>query len=382
MTDRPTDTPKTLSDRLARVLGGLGAIEKTGRNDFHNYNYHSAEDIMSGLRGLLAKEQVAVTTEIIDHELDVDKSGKRVVRRAMVVLRVMFTHGDESLSSTGIGEGEDSGDKAFYKAQTGALKYALRHTFLVTDQESATHDAENDTPHEVLSRMVFTHLGRSVGLWIDCYTSKMQAPRFEDIPADKVTSMIRKLESLSDPRAWLEDTLDQEQAPAPAPAPQPAQDTGKYSALEALDAKLDAAKLDATAQKVLYARVLKISSASEGDVRAIVRKLSGLNAEQTHAWAMDLLTEGGHWHKGHRQWPQANKTWWTTVGDVFGTSDRKQMAKAYHDATCHRLGVLSFGELSPEQLDDEYDDLIELGVAKRRAKIEREIAAWQREVQG
>ena len=382
MTDRSNKATGSLSDRLARVLGNLGAIKKSGWNDFHKYEFHAAEDIMSALRGMLADEMISVTTEIIDHSITTDTSGKRTVRRAVVVLRVVFTHGKESMSSQGVGEGEDSGDKAFYKAQTGALKYALRQTFLITDQESAKHDAENDTPHEVLSRLVFSHIGRSVGRWIDCYTSKMRVTRFEDIPADKVTSMIRKLESLSDPRAWLEDTLDQEQAPAPAPTPPPAQDTGKYSALEALDAKLDAAKIDATAQRVLRARVLKISSASEGDVRSIVRKISGLNAEQTHAWAMDLLTEGGHWHKGHRQWPQASKVWWAAVGDVLSASERKQMAQAYHDATCARLGVLSFGELTPNQLADEYDDLAELGTAKRRAKIEREIAAWRGEVQG
>ena len=42
------------------------------------------------------------------------------------------------------GTGTDKGDKAVYKAQTGALKYGLRHAFLIPDESDPEADSSVD----------------------------------------------------------------------------------------------------------------------------------------------------------------------------------------------------------------------------------------------
>ena len=46
-----------------------------------------------------------------------------------------------------LGDGADTGDKASYKAMTGAMKYALRQTFVIE-----TGDDPDDTPSDVQER--------------------------------------------------------------------------------------------------------------------------------------------------------------------------------------------------------------------------------------
>ena len=56
---------------------------------------------------------------------------------------------NEKLTASGLGDGADSGDKGIYKAQTGALKNALRNAFLLPDEADPEADEEVDKATKV-----------------------------------------------------------------------------------------------------------------------------------------------------------------------------------------------------------------------------------------
>jgi hypothetical protein len=64
--------------------------------------------------------------------------GKRAV--ATMHVRFTVTDGAEERQFVMIGEGEDSGDKATYKAMTGAQKYALLKLFLISTGDDPEAD--------------------------------------------------------------------------------------------------------------------------------------------------------------------------------------------------------------------------------------------------
>lgn len=130
-------SPMTLIKKLAEVSGDLGFIEKRGRNAFHNYDYATESDIMAAIRPRLAERSVFVQTLIID-ETKKDEGKKSANGKPTFLHRVETLHifhcGDtgETLDVRGIGYADDGDDKGFFKAYTGAVKYAMAKTFLIS----------------------------------------------------------------------------------------------------------------------------------------------------------------------------------------------------------------------------------------------------------
>jgi hypothetical protein len=69
-------------------------------------------------------------------------------KQALLTLRFTWTLTDgesgETISFQSIGTGADSGDKAAYKAATGALKYALLTGFLIPTGDDPEADVKTD----------------------------------------------------------------------------------------------------------------------------------------------------------------------------------------------------------------------------------------------
>jgi hypothetical protein len=81
-----------------------------------------------------------------EHHLRIDGSRSETTRMARVVMAYTFADVDsgEEIVAKVAGQGLDAGDKAPYKAMTGALKYALLQSFLLAtgdDPEDERLDA-------------------------------------------------------------------------------------------------------------------------------------------------------------------------------------------------------------------------------------------------
>ena len=142
-----TDTKTTLFAKLASILGTIKHVPKTGWNDFHKYNYIREDDLVAAIRPLLAEQGVSILFECEDilHVEQVTTSKGKTER--IVAVRCAITIGDKDghmHKVSMIGEGQDAGDKAVYKAMTGAMKYWMYKTFMVSTGDDP--EGEDETP--------------------------------------------------------------------------------------------------------------------------------------------------------------------------------------------------------------------------------------------
>ena len=123
-----------LFGKMAKVLGEVSRVPKNGRNEFHRYDYVTESDLVDLLRGLMAKNGIAFFVSCEDEPTRIDMGdGKNgPLTRVKMTAHFGCSETGETMSVTFYGEGQDKGDKGVYKAYTGAIKYMLMKTFLVS----------------------------------------------------------------------------------------------------------------------------------------------------------------------------------------------------------------------------------------------------------
>lgn len=136
----PTMPGKQLASKLVKVIGQVTNVPKNGFNDFHKYAFARAEDVLAVLRASMAQNGLAAHTTVLDHETE-QISGKEIRTSVVLAVSVVDSESGEACTSYYVGQGVDKGDKAYYKAYTGALKYALQQMFLLPMGD----DPEGDT---------------------------------------------------------------------------------------------------------------------------------------------------------------------------------------------------------------------------------------------
>ena len=146
MADKPT-----LIQKLVSVYKEVDHVEKRGTNSAQGYKYVRATDLAHAIRNALATAGVYAEinfkterTYTIARGTDNNGVQKTPMNAVDVIATVVFHDVDspEVITTSGLGSGADMGDKAIYKAQTGALKYALRNAFLVPDDADPENDAD------------------------------------------------------------------------------------------------------------------------------------------------------------------------------------------------------------------------------------------------
>lgn len=132
---------------LRKALAEKGILKREGNNAFDKYTYFSEAQYKSLFTKLFSDAGLELSfseEQYIPFEGTEKQSNGRMVS-------ICFT-----LTDTGTGffensvitaEGIDKGDKAGYKAYTGALKYYLADTFMVATGD----DAEKESPSEKMN---------------------------------------------------------------------------------------------------------------------------------------------------------------------------------------------------------------------------------------
>jgi hypothetical protein len=144
-----------LRQKLALVRRRIGYIQKRGHNELHNYKYVSAADLAGAVGDILAELGVLVVPrlESISHE-PAGSGRSDGGHLTHVVMNYSFVDVDtgEDITVKVAGEGVDGGDKAPYKAMTGALKYALLQSFLLATGDDPEDERVNPADHSTTSR--------------------------------------------------------------------------------------------------------------------------------------------------------------------------------------------------------------------------------------
>ena len=146
-----TNTRASLYRKIAAVTKAVGRVPKNGRNEFHKYAYATESDITDALRDVLADNGLAFLPPTVvaweRSELTTRNGGKESLTRVQMQFGLADTETGEQIDFVVWGEGQDAGDKSFYKAYTGAVKYALMKSFLVaTGDDPEAEGPADKTP--------------------------------------------------------------------------------------------------------------------------------------------------------------------------------------------------------------------------------------------
>jgi hypothetical protein len=129
--EQPYRQELNLREKFAEVRRRLGYVQKRGHNERHNYNYVTAADLAGSVGDILAELGVIVIPQLQSISTEPPRSSSERIARIVMNYRFVDARSGEELSVRVAGEGADAGDKAPYKAMTGALKYALLQSFLL-----------------------------------------------------------------------------------------------------------------------------------------------------------------------------------------------------------------------------------------------------------
>ena len=141
MNETITNPKKELYKKILAVQKVLEPLEKTGWNDFQKYNYSTAGDVLLPVQQACNEQGLIVIADCIESKIEPGRAS------VVVRLTIVDTETGESLSVTAPGYSEDfsykdnrpNGDKAVYKAITGATKYAVRSCFCLPSDDDPEH---------------------------------------------------------------------------------------------------------------------------------------------------------------------------------------------------------------------------------------------------
>lgn len=132
---------------MRKELAEKGVLKKGGKNDFDHYTYFSEAQYKELFTGLFSKHGLEMKFTEIAYDT-FEGTGKQSNGRTTKIKFSLFDTETGFYEDTEItGEGMDKGDKAGYKAYTGALKYFLADTFMVATGD----DAEKESPVEQMN---------------------------------------------------------------------------------------------------------------------------------------------------------------------------------------------------------------------------------------
>jgi hypothetical protein len=183
---------------LRKDLKDKGILKKGGTNDYDHYTYFSEAQYKELFTELFSKNSLELKFSELEYNT-FEGSGKNCNGR---MTRLEFTLIDVEtgfFETTVItGEGMDKGDKAGYKAYTGAVKYYLADTFLVATGD----DAEKESPSENMNTKTERKASpKQIELLLHYYTGEnleklLQAnhiSKIEDLPMQTASNIISKI---------------------------------------------------------------------------------------------------------------------------------------------------------------------------------------------
>lgn len=183
---------------LRKLLKEKGILQRGGKNDFDHYSYFSEAQYKQLFTELFSECGLELKFTELEYGT-FEGSAKQTNGRMPRIQFDLFDIETGFFESTIItGEGMDKGDKAGYKAYTGALKYFLADTFMVATGD----DPEKDSPDQKMNqRSVRKASEKQLAILRQHYQGGNlmhllevnNIGRLEDLPMAKASELISKL---------------------------------------------------------------------------------------------------------------------------------------------------------------------------------------------
>lgn len=138
---------QTKKNMIRKALKDKGILKKEGNNTYDKYKYFSEAQYKQLFTELLSEAKLELSFTELSYETfegSEKQSNGRMPKLKFILTDVDTGYWEETVIT---GEGIDKGDKAGYKAYTGAVKYYLANTFLVATGD----DPEKDSPSEKMN---------------------------------------------------------------------------------------------------------------------------------------------------------------------------------------------------------------------------------------
>lgn len=203
-----------LWEKIARITGMIGGVEKRGYNAFHKYHYVMEADLVSAVRQYLAAAGIVIIPDVVETIKDGELT--------QVTIDYIVTDGKENFHFRMPGHGADRGDKGVYKAITGSQKYALMKLFKIEtgdDPEGDTRVDERAATRKDPERPVQVTGGDRTGVRRGAHTdnaSPIQIRRISELVREaqiERTVLVGIIKGLFKDEVWLpEDEPGQQQA--------------------------------------------------------------------------------------------------------------------------------------------------------------------------
>ena len=132
---------------LRKALKEKGVLKKGGVNDYDKYSYFSEAQYKELFTALFSDAGLELSFNEVEYNTFTgsEKQANGRMPKLEFILTDIATGFYEVTTITG--EGIDKGDKAGYKAYTGALKYYLANTFMVATGD----DPEKESPSHTMN---------------------------------------------------------------------------------------------------------------------------------------------------------------------------------------------------------------------------------------
>jgi hypothetical protein len=137
-------------NQVRQELAELGVLKRDGYNPNGKYQFFSEAQYKALFTRLFAKHGIEFKATMLGADYDSFTNPKtgtfQFMRRVMMEFTIMDVHTGESETSQFVGEGFDTGDKAIYKAYTGALKYYYADTWQVATGDEPENEKVEEAP--------------------------------------------------------------------------------------------------------------------------------------------------------------------------------------------------------------------------------------------
>ena len=136
-----------IAKKLVNVMAECSHIAKNGLNNYHQYKYATAEDVLLKVNTALTKNRIAsIVIPEIASMVDVTnlKGNTEHLVTVNVQIKLIDSESGECVDLFGIGSGQDAGDKAVMKAQTAAIKYAYMMSLCIATGDDPEADTKTD----------------------------------------------------------------------------------------------------------------------------------------------------------------------------------------------------------------------------------------------
>ncbi len=144
----------SLASKIAKVMQAVGYVEKGGTNAAQGYKFVQASAVADKVRAELVKLNISMTpSQVGIVNMGLTPSGKQSTITLLYTWTLTDGETGETLNFQSVGTGADSGDKAAYKAATGALKYALLTAFLIPTGDDPENDSGDKTIADAAARI-------------------------------------------------------------------------------------------------------------------------------------------------------------------------------------------------------------------------------------